>query len=835
MSPTLPRAPRGTWAAAASLLVLVGACDSPSTAPSDLVPQAPNRESGTGATVKWLGLSASTTRLVVGKSFRYVALALNPSGQQITPVPAFVWSSSRADVATIDSTGLARALKPGQVSIVVRQRNDTLGAQTGVVLNVVDAVAGNTVALKVSPTTAKVAVGGTTQLTPTPVDAQGKAITGRTFSYSALKTAIATVTSAGVVKGVANGTTTVKVSCDGLTVSVPVEVGTASTSSTTSSTSTSTTTTTTTSPTTTASTPTAPTGTSTSTPVVATVTVSPAKLTVQAGSSQLLVASTLAANGTAVAGTTVTWSSSAPNVATVASDGRVTGVAAGTANVVATAGTVKATVPVTVTAAALPMGTQVTLAVQRFDGGSGPVMVSNGIPLTRGMVTVANLAQVHVVVNGVEQRVYVRPLYGRHSDGSLRALFVQFDYNIPNAAPIAATLVVGGGSRTQPDLAARPAKQVPAAAALPTDATYLVSTRWTGVTYAAKSLTPMSLAPQYESDYARLEAADWSACGPKFDCGRTAGYDRAYILYQAWQRSGNPTYWYHATAAAADYLNGYVIPNGGPTAWWSQTEGVAVHYWATGDEMSRYQLRKMAEMLAWMVRPGFSAYIGGTYGDDRFRAKAMMAALDAAMLEISTQPADAANYYKSMGAANTYYASYLTPSTLGTWVTAVLGTQRKNGQFGGRYYSAGTWSADSGGQSNYMVGMLLSALIRYYDEVSPDSRIPAAVKKCIDDMWAREWEPSQLAFEYHSLRGTDEGATTPARPNPEPGLNGFMAYPFAWYARVAGGATYDARVDQILTGLAQSVSRNWWAASGKAFDEAFAHLFNTFAFRAGLH
>ena len=273
MSPTLPRAPRGTWAAAASLLVLVGACDSPSTAPTDLVPQAANRASGTGTTVKWLGLSASTTRLVAGKTFRFVAYALDPTGNHLSPVPAFVWSSSRADVATIDATGTVRALKPGQTSIIVRQRDDTLGAQTGVVLNVVDAQAGNTVSLKVSPTTAKVAVGGTTQLTPTPVDAQGKAITGRTFSYSALKTAIATVTSAGVVKGVANGTTTVKVSCDGLTVSVPVEVGTASTTSTTSSTST---TTTTTSPTTTASTPTAPTGTSTSTPVVASVTVSPA-------------------------------------------------------------------------------------------------------------------------------------------------------------------------------------------------------------------------------------------------------------------------------------------------------------------------------------------------------------------------------------------------------------------------------------------------------------------------------------------------------------------------------------------------------------------------------
>ncbi|AHG90022.1 hypothetical protein J421_2485 [Gemmatirosa kalamazoonensis] len=481
-----------------------------------------------------------------------------------------------------------------------------------------------------------------------------------------------------------------------------------------------------------------------------------------------------------------------------------------------------------------PGSGQVALMVQRFDGGSGVVTVSNGIPLTKGLANESNLGQFHVRVNGAEQAVYVRPLAGHFKDGSLRAVLVQFDYDVPASGAIPATLVIGGGPRTQPDLAARPTQQVPAAAALPTDPNYLAASRWGGVLYAARPPAPSVLAAQFDADYARLEAADWSKCGPRWGCNRTAGYDRAYILYQAWQRTANPTYWYHATAAAADYVKGYIVPSGAPTAWWAQSEGMAVHYWATGDEMSRYQLRKMAEMLAWMVRPGFSAYIGGTYGDDRFRAKAMMAALDAAMLEISTQPADAGNYYKSVGAANTYYASYLTPSTLGTWVTAVLGTQRTDGQFGGRYYSYGTWSPDSGGQSNYMVGMLLSALIRYYEEVTPDPRIPDAVKKCIDDMWTREWEPSQLAFEYHSLRGTDEGAKVAAHPNPEPGLNGFMAHPFAWYARVTGDGSYDAKVDQILAGLAQPVSRNWWASSPKAFDEAFSHLFNTLAYRAGL-
>ncbi|AHG89512.1 Ig domain protein group 2 domain protein [Gemmatirosa kalamazoonensis] len=533
-----------------------------------------------------------------------------------------------------------------------------------------------------------------------------------------------------------------------------------------------------------------------------------------------------------------TFKSTSPTILSVDSvTGALKALAAGTANVTATiSGTVGTSKTITVKAATTTITTRtIPLSVQRFDGGAGVVMVSNGIPLAKGYLTTANLSQVHVKVGSVEQPVYVRALSGKWSDSSLRAVFVQFDYDIPSTAPIAASLVIGGGSRTLPDLAARPALPVPAAAALPNDPTYLVSTRWTGVTYAAKTTAPTAVMTQFEGDYTRLEAADWTSCGPKFDCSRTAGYDRAYILYQAWQRTGNPTDWYHATAVAADYLKTYVIPNGAPTAWWSQTEGVAVHYWATGDEMSRYQLRKMAEMLAWMVRPGYAAYMGGTYGDDRFRAKAFTAAVDAWMIGIINQPADAANYYKSMGAPNTYYASYLTQSTLGTWVTALLSTQRTNGQFGGRYYSYGTWSPDSGGQSNYMVGMLLESLIRYHTEIKADTRIPPAVKKCIDDLWAREWDAPAQGFQYHSLRGTDEGGTTQAKASPQPGLNALILPAFAWYARISGNsATYRSRTDAIIAGLASPTSRNWWPYSGKAFDQAYLHLFNSFAWRAGL-
>ena len=83
-------------------------------------------------------------------------------------------------------------------------------------------------------------------------------------------------------------------------------------------------------------------------PVVQQVTVTPATLTIAPGATSPLTASTLTATGAAVAGATVTWSSGAPQVATVSATGVVTGVSVGTAVITAAVGSVTGTSTVTV-------------------------------------------------------------------------------------------------------------------------------------------------------------------------------------------------------------------------------------------------------------------------------------------------------------------------------------------------------------------------------------------------------------------------------------------------------------------------------------------------------
>jgi hypothetical protein len=123
---------------------------------------------------------------------------------------SFTWTSSNGSVATVSSTGLVTAVSAGTVTITA-----AAGGATGRSTITVRAASVPVASVTVTPNPAAVQVGSTIQLTATPKDANGTPLPGRTITWSTSATGIATVSSSGVVTGVAPGSATITATSEG--------------------------------------------------------------------------------------------------------------------------------------------------------------------------------------------------------------------------------------------------------------------------------------------------------------------------------------------------------------------------------------------------------------------------------------------------------------------------------------------------------------------------------------------------------------------------------------------------------------------------------------------
>ena len=113
------------------------------------------------------------------------------------------WSSSNTAIATVSSTGLVTGVTAGTTTITV-----TTADQGKTATSVITITNPTVTGVSVTPPTANIITGTTTQLTATvaPTTATNKNVT-----WSSSNTAIATVSSTGLVTGVTAGTTTITV------------------------------------------------------------------------------------------------------------------------------------------------------------------------------------------------------------------------------------------------------------------------------------------------------------------------------------------------------------------------------------------------------------------------------------------------------------------------------------------------------------------------------------------------------------------------------------------------------------------------------------------------
>ena len=291
-----------------------------------------------------------------GTTTQLTAIAYD-AGQNALTDRAIIWSSSNTGVATVDVNGMVTATGPGTASITATAE----GKNDVATITVTQAPVAS---VSITPSPLSMSVGQTTTLTAILKDAADNLLSGRPVEWSSSNTGVASISASGVVTAVAAGTTTITATSEGKSGSSTVTV---------------------------------------SNFAVATVNVQPQNNTIVAGSSIQLSATLTDVNGAPATNRAVSWASSNTNIATVSSNGLVSGIAAGAVTITATSegktGTTSvtvqprpvATVTVTPATASLTVGQTTPLAVVLKDQ-SGAVLTGRTVVWTTSNSAVATVS-----------------------------------------------------------------------------------------------------------------------------------------------------------------------------------------------------------------------------------------------------------------------------------------------------------------------------------------------------------------------------------------------------------------------------------------------------------
>lgn len=243
------------------------------------------------APVALVVVSLASAQLLPGQNTQALAALRDVRGNALSG-RSIVWSTANQAVATVSSSGIVTAVAPGQTQIVATSEGQSASASLTVAPPPVASIA-------LEPSAAYLFVGEAGNFAVTLRDAGGIVLTDRTIAWSSSAPNVATVATNGLVTGVTPGVTTITATSEGksasaqLTVVAPPEP-------------------------------------------VATVTLEPSPGTLFLGDAGYFTVTLKSATGAVLGNREVAWSSSAPATASVAADGKVSGLAVGSALITAT-------------------------------------------------------------------------------------------------------------------------------------------------------------------------------------------------------------------------------------------------------------------------------------------------------------------------------------------------------------------------------------------------------------------------------------------------------------------------------------------------------------------
>jgi uncharacterized protein YjdB len=234
-------------------------------------------------------VTPASTTIYAGRAAQLSAITSDTTGTTVTG-RVVTWSVNDARVATVSSVGLVTAIAAGSASVTATSEGRSGTAAITVLADLSS--------FAIVQPSATVEVAQTTTLSTVTQDVTGATVAGAPVSWSTSNAGVATVSSTGVVTGVAAGSVTITAISGGRTATVPVTV--------------------------------------TPIPVVASVSVTPATSTLSPALSATFTATARDAAGIVIVGRAVTWTTSNAAVATVSSGGVVTAISLGTTTVSAT-------------------------------------------------------------------------------------------------------------------------------------------------------------------------------------------------------------------------------------------------------------------------------------------------------------------------------------------------------------------------------------------------------------------------------------------------------------------------------------------------------------------
>jgi len=260
-------------------------------------------------------ITPPTATLAVGATQAFEATVLDQDENEMTGV-AVTWTSSNETVGTIDTDGLFTAIAEGTATVTATVENIT--ATATVTVNGETPADPVATRIEIMPPAVTVEVNETVEFSATVFDQFDEELPEAAVTWTSSNETVGTIDTEGVFTAHAEGTVDVTATAGDATETATVTV-------------------------------------SAEEPVLTEITVTPTTATLAIGETEQFTATALDQFGSAMTGVEIAWTSSDEAIGTIDANGTFTALAAGTADVTATAGNVTGSATVTVEAPAEPV------------------------------------------------------------------------------------------------------------------------------------------------------------------------------------------------------------------------------------------------------------------------------------------------------------------------------------------------------------------------------------------------------------------------------------------------------------------------------------------------